>query len=301
LKRTRQKDLLQAHKGDVDLSRYEIFEREAARYDAWFDSEDGKMLFASELLGLRQLSDDLPRPWLEVGVGTGRFADGLGIDFGIDPAFRILQYAKRRGIRTVRALGQMLPFKDEKFGAVFVIGTLCFADDPAGLLREAVRVTRPEGGIVVAIVPAESPWGRFYASRGKAGHVFYSAARFYTLKELRDLARVAGLQIDRVVSTLFGSPDDGSFEIERPYQGEDERGGFVAMLLRPRSRPAGNTTTPAQKEQDAEAPRSLFCMKENTEIDPDHPYCPYPSSQCRFREWCPVREAMRSKRRKTRE
>lgn len=54
------------------MSRFDVFEREAARYDAWFDSEDGRMLFSSELLGLRQLSEVLPRPWLEVGVGTGR-------------------------------------------------------------------------------------------------------------------------------------------------------------------------------------------------------------------------------------
>jgi len=44
-----------------------------------------------------------------------------------------------------------------------------------------------------------------------------------------------------------------------------------------------------------------FAMRENAEIDPGDPHCPYPSSQCRFREWCPVREAMRSKRRETRE
>ena len=259
------------------------------------------MLFASEVLCLRQLSADLPRPWIEVGVGTGRFAEALGMDIGVDPAFSVLQYAKRRGVQALRALGQALPFEDREFGAAFVIVTLCFADDAEGLLREAARVTRAEGGIVLGIVPAGSPWEKFYTARARAGHVFYSEARFFTLEELRDLARLAELRFDRSVSTLFGSPDDGPFEIEHPQDGEGRRAGFVAMLFRPRSQPAGNTTAPAGEDQDTEAPRALICMRENAEIDPCDPRCPYPSSQCRFREWCPVREAMRSKRRETRE
>jgi len=258
------------------------------------------MLFASEVLCLRRLSDELPRPWLEIGVGTGRFAGALRVDVGIDPASGVLQYAKRRGIRTLRALGHALPFKSGQFGVVFVIVTLCFADDAEGLLREAARVTRPEGGIVLGIVPAESPWGKAYAARGKAGHPFYSEATFFTLEEVKDLARAVGLQFERSVSTLFGSPDEGMFEIERPRQGEARGAGFVAMLFRPRSRPAGSTTTPAREDHKTEAPRSLICMKDNREIDPDNPRCPYPSSQCRFREWCPIREALQSKRKETR-
>ncbi len=259
------------------------------------------MLFASEVLCLQQLSSELPRLWLEIGVGTGQFAGALGVDIGVDPASSVLQYAKWRGIQALRAQGQALPFEDREFGAVFVIMTLCFAEDAGGLLREAVRVTRVEGGIVLGIVPAGSPWGKSYAAKGRAGHMFYSEARFFTLEEVRNLAEDVGLRFDRSVSTLFGSPDEGTFEIERPRQGEARSAGFVAMLFRPRSRPAGNTTTSAREDQDSETPRSLICMKENLEIDPDNPRCPYPSSQCRFREWCPVREAMRSKRRKTRE
>jgi len=279
----------------------QVFDRQAARYDAWFDSEDGKILFASELLCLRQVSGNLPRPWVEIGVGTGRFADALGIDIGVDPASGVLPYAKRRGIRTLQATGDALPFKDGQFGAVFVIVTLCFADDAVQLLREAARVTRPDGGIAVGIVPAESPWGRLHASRGKRGHIFYSQAKFYTLEQLRELARLAELRVDRVVSTLFQRPDQGPFEIEHPREGEDKRAGFVAMLFRIRPQAPDCTTRPSPANEGSEPPGPLICMKENAEIDPDNPQCPYPSSQCRFRELCPVRDAMRSKRKKSRQ
>ena len=99
-----------------------------------------------------------------------------------------------------------------------------------------------------------------------------------------------------MVSTLSQGPGQGPFEIERPCQGEDTRAGFVATLFRPRPRPAGCPTPPSPENERCEAPEALICLKENAEIDPDNPRCPYPSSQCRFREWCPVREAMRSKR-----
>jgi len=226
-------------------------------------------------------------------VGTGRFAEALGVDIGVDPASRVLPYAKRRGLRTLRALGHALPFQAGEFGAVFVIVTLCFADDAEGLLREASRVTRADGGIVLGIVPAGSPWGTFYAARARAGHAFYSEARFFSFQEVADLARGAQLCFNRSVSTLFKSPDDATFEIERPRDGEDQTAGFVAMRFRPGPQPAGNTTGPAREDQDGEDPRALICMRENTEIDPRDPRCPYPSSQCRFREQCPVRKAMR--------
>jgi hypothetical protein len=69
--------------------------------------------------------------------------------------------------------------------------------------------------------------------------MFYSQARFFTLEELRDLARVVGLRFNCSVSTLFESPDDRPFETEPPRRGEDGRAGFVALLFRPPSRPAG--------------------------------------------------------------
>ena len=171
----------------------EIFDREAARYDAWFGSERGKALFGSEIPCLQRLSAGLPRPWLEVGVGTGRFAEALGIEVGVDPARATLEYAARREIRVLPALGQALPFEDGEFGAVFVIVTICFADDPGGLLQEAARVAGEEGGVVLGIVPAASPWGRFYAEKGRAGHTFYSQARFFSLDELEEIAQSAGL------------------------------------------------------------------------------------------------------------
>lgn len=57
----------------------DIFDTEAERYDAWFDSPAGRVLFENELAAIRLLWRDEFRPALEVGVGTGRFAQALGV------------------------------------------------------------------------------------------------------------------------------------------------------------------------------------------------------------------------------
>jgi len=32
---------------------------------------------------------NLPGPWLEIGIGSGRFAQALGIETGIDPSIKL--------------------------------------------------------------------------------------------------------------------------------------------------------------------------------------------------------------------
>ena len=62
-------------------SKIRVFDSLASDYDAWFD-EEGRLIFASEVEALRQALPLLPKPWIEVGVGSGRFAQALGIDIG---------------------------------------------------------------------------------------------------------------------------------------------------------------------------------------------------------------------------
>ena len=48
-------------------------------YDGWFDTPEGRVLFRMEVEAVRLLMKDIKRPFLEIGVGTGRFAKELGI------------------------------------------------------------------------------------------------------------------------------------------------------------------------------------------------------------------------------
>jgi ubiquinone/menaquinone biosynthesis C-methylase UbiE len=104
-----------------------IFDSLAGVYDSWFD-EQGRLIFASEVEALRQLLPLLPKPWIEVGVGSGRFAQALGIDTGLDLSSKLLEIAKNRGISVLLAKGEEMPFQDGVLGAVFLVVTLCFLD-----------------------------------------------------------------------------------------------------------------------------------------------------------------------------
>ncbi len=208
----------------------EIFDRETERYDTWFESSAGLVLFRAEVEAIRLLLKDLPEPLLEVGVGTGRFAQALGVRFGVDPAPGPLRLARQRGVHAVRARGEALPFPGRIFGGVLLIVTLCFAE-PHSLLREAKRVLRPEGGLIIADILRDSAWGRSYLEKKRAGHLFYRHATFYTMQELEELMASVGFVLAGVTSAITQVPG-GSLAAEPAYEGIRPGASFVSLLAK---------------------------------------------------------------------
>lgn len=86
------------------------FEEHTERYEHWFDVHEHA--YRSELEALSRL---LPTPGLgiEIGVGSARFADPLGMRIGIDPIGRMLELAHERGIEVIKGVVGYLPFRDE--------------------------------------------------------------------------------------------------------------------------------------------------------------------------------------------
>jgi len=211
---------------------WQVFNRYAARYDAWFREEPGQILFQAEVEAVMLLFKKLRPPTLEVGVGSGAFAAALGITVGVDPAPGVLQIARASGVPVIRAMGESLPFSDRLFGGVLLIVTLCFAEKPATLLPEAARVLRPDGSILVGDIIKDSPWGRFYAEKKAAGHPFYRHAIFYTVAELLDLFEKAGLEATGFSSTLTQPPSQRP-RPERAFEGIVPNASFVCLLGSP--------------------------------------------------------------------
>ena len=89
---------------------YQVFDSHASEYDAWYDTEVGKAIFAMEVECLKPLLHRYSRPYLEVGVGSGRFAQALGIEYEVDPAPALVQMAKARGIKITKAQVRNCPF-----------------------------------------------------------------------------------------------------------------------------------------------------------------------------------------------
>lgn len=212
---------------DTRRERPSPFDVEADRYDLWFESREGKTIFKVEKDCLRTLVSGGKGLWLEVGVGSGRFAAAFSISQGLEPSSRMLAIAARRGIHAVRGRGEDLPYRDATFDGVLMVTTLCFLTDIRRTLSECRRVLRPRGTLVVGIVPAESTWGQLYAAKGREGHALYSKARFYTCRQVVHNCADAGFVLETAASCLLTSPDDEPTACLE--EGINESAGFVAM------------------------------------------------------------------------
>jgi len=209
----------------------QVFDFFAERYDAWYDKPFGKSAFTLEKACIASLCKNLRHPFLEIGVGTGRFAEALKLKYGIDSSVGVLKFAKKRRITVIRGKGEKLPFPDKCFGAVFIIVTLCFVDEPVKVLEEASRVLRDDGCIILGLILRESPWANFYVRKGSAGNIFYEVARFYSLNELEAMLQKTNLKITGVSSSIFEAPTEKPLRFESPRKGRHKDAGFVAIKI----------------------------------------------------------------------
>jgi ubiquinone/menaquinone biosynthesis C-methylase UbiE len=205
-----------------------IFDVLTEKYDAWYDSEDGRLLYEGELLCLNPLIKNCTQLILEIGVGTGRFATHFPDVIGVDPSSNALKIADKRAVKTVQAFGEDLPFRDNTFGCILIIVTLCFVQKPLDVLKEAKRVLKKDGSIIIGLVPKDSPWGIFYEKKKRHGHPFYGEATFYSLADLQKFLDDISMKITRVRSTLLQRPDEPR-RIEKPFEGYSKIAGFLCI------------------------------------------------------------------------
>ena len=213
---------------------YQFFDSHASEYDAWYDTDAGKAIFTMEADSLKPLLRSYPRPYLEIGVGSGRFAQALEIEYGVEPASTMAYLAKARGIKVTQANGEELPFPNETFGGLLIAFTLCFLDNPQKALQEACRVLVPEGGLALGLILKRSPWAEFYAEKGKEGHPIYSQARFYSKDEVENLLRLSGFKEFQYRSILFQPPGQNIYHTEKPTEGYFKNAGFSVIGSRKR-------------------------------------------------------------------
>ncbi len=193
----------------------------ADEYEAWFI--ENKILFQSELLALKQVVP-VDKTGVEIGIGSGIFAEQLGIRYGIDPSEKMLEYARKRWLEVQTGEAENLPYKSEFFDFAVFITTVCFVNNPEQALQEAHHVLKDQGEIIVAILDKETLFGKFLESNKKRSQ-FYRHARFFSVPQISELLEKNNFRVTQTVQTL---EDPASRKIENPGKGYG-KGSFVVV------------------------------------------------------------------------
>lgn len=152
------------------------FETHVEQYEAWFDRYPH--VFQSEIEAIRDFLPPGNSRGLEIGMGTGRYAMALGIKEGIEPVAPMRTLARRRGLEVMDARAEDLPYKDLSFDFVLMNFCISYFDNVNMAFREAHRVLRRGGVLIVGFVDRRSPLGREYEDK-RMQSTFYRHANFY--------------------------------------------------------------------------------------------------------------------------
>ncbi len=198
------------------------FNQLAERYDSWFDRH--RAVFQSEIKALAKV---IPQSGegLEIGVGSGRFAQSLGIKTGIDPSESLLLMARARGIHADKATAESLPFPDEQFDFVLISTVLCFLEEPIKALCEAKRVLKVDGILIIAELDKNTKLVQGYAD--EKDNPFYKEAHFYSVDEILNLLHSSGFIEREIYQTIFSPLEEiKTIELAKPGHGE---GSYVII------------------------------------------------------------------------
>jgi SAM-dependent methyltransferase len=200
-----------------------VFDEFFREYDRWFDHHP--FAYQSELDALRYMGP-LIGAGIEIGVGTGRFAQPLDIPEGVEPSEAMAAAAERRGIRVHRAAAEQLPFPDGMYDFALMINLICFVHRPQDVFREARRILKPAGRLIVAFIDRETALGRSYLAR-RDDSSFYSNASFYSAREVAVYLEDSGFISLQCCQTLFTNP--AAMTRPDPVRAGSGEGGFVVM------------------------------------------------------------------------
>lgn len=143
---------------------------------------------------------------LDVGCGTGeqlRLAENCGVAaVGLEPAPGMLEIARRNvpAARIEQGVATQLPFADSMFEAVIEIEVLRYLhrDEVGQALREALRVLKPSGRILITLVNRWALDGFYLRQRwrqlrqGKAFSTAHPHCEFFTPGEAVRALEAAG-------------------------------------------------------------------------------------------------------------
>lgn len=207
------------------MKRTSLFDIHVPDYEKWFG--DYPFVFDSEVEALRGMMPAGEKlTGIEVGVGTGRFSDALGIKEGVEPSENMRSLAIQRGIEVVDGTAEQLPYADLRFDFVLMAFCISYFNDLHVAFKEAYRVLKHRGVLVVGFLDKNGMIGKQYEAR-RSGSTFYKSAIFYTVDKVVFELNRAGFRHFKFSQTLFHDLED--IKTLEPAKSGYGEGSFVVI------------------------------------------------------------------------
>jgi SAM-dependent methyltransferase len=191
---------------------------EADAYRRWRDTELGAVTEALEHRLLIDLMGSVEgRRVLDLGCGDGLMtttlsrlgARSVGVDLDratLTAAVARIDAGLRPSASFVEGRAENLPFPDQTFDVVVALTLLCMVPDQPAVIREAARVLRSGGTLVIGDLGRWNAWAARRRVRGWLGSPQWRAARFTTRARLSGLVERAGLTVTTVRGAVYYPP-----------------------------------------------------------------------------------------------
>lgn len=158
---------------------------DAQKFDRFYRSGFGKRILGIEAEYVRRQLEGCGRI-LDVGCGIGTFElelPDMNIT-GLDISEEMISEARRRcGSVFVLGNAEELVFEDSSFDAVFFVATLEFVADYKKAVREAHRVTRPGGRLLVMML---NPGSQYFREQSEDEGSYFRKVLHPDVKGIRD-------------------------------------------------------------------------------------------------------------------
>ena len=187
-------------------------------YERWRASRLGSVTEALEQTRILDLIGPVEgRRILDLGCGDGlltwTLAERGAWAVGIDADRAMLEVASARSARgrrhrprLVEGRIEQLPFRDGSFDVVVMVTVLCLVADRTGAVREAARVLRPGGRLVIGDLGRWSAWAARRRVKAWLGSELWQSAHFSTARGLSHLVERSGLIAEDVRGSVYYPP-----------------------------------------------------------------------------------------------